>query len=65
MKNKNKYDLTELEFLIGSLTDGCGRKIKGKTYVEIKHGETLMTATTDNVLKTIMQFLEEEENGKK
>ena len=63
MRNKEKYDLTKLDFRISSSVNNCGRKIDPK-HITISHRETqeilYEVATYENVMAVIMRWLESE-----
>lgn len=59
MKNKEKYNLAELQFRISSSVNNCGRKIDPKHITITANGEKVLEkATYGNVLEEIMRWLE-------
>ena len=62
MKNKEKYDLTKLTVRSFYMVDGCGRKIDGKSRVDIEYDGELVASrqTKENVIDCVFKWLEEE-----
>lgn len=59
MKNKDKYNLMELEFVPKSLTNGCGKRVLGYD-VEVKYQDKrIVRFKCDHLLQGIMKWLEE------
>lgn len=60
MKNKDKYDLTELSITEAFQVDGCGKKIPSSRMVCImKRGTTLaQIKTEESMLYTLLRWLE-------
>lgn len=61
MKNKDKYDLTELSITEAFQVDGCGKKIPSSRMVCImKRGEELaQIKTEESMLYTLLRWLEQ------
>lgn len=63
MKNKERYTLTDLDFTISYMTDGCGRKVEKPYYVTVYYqGETVLfrEQVSTQLHKWLMRWLEEE-----
>lgn len=62
MKNKDRYDLTELDIKLSYMTNGCGKKIDNPVYITIqnKGNAVLEEATYDNPFRFLMKWLERE-----
>lgn len=59
MKNKDKYNLIELEFIPKSITNGCGKRVLGYD-VEVNYqGKWIARIKCDHLLQGIMEWLEE------
>lgn len=61
MKNKEKYDLTEIDCIVGWQVNGCGRKIESTREITISHkGKTLKKERTQKgLVPYLMEWLEE------
>ena len=62
MKNKDKYDLTQIDIQLSYMTNGCGKKIDNPVYVKvIADGKPVLEdATYDNPFRFLMRWLEDD-----
>mgnify|MGYP007022104545 CR=1 FL=1 len=64
MKRKEKYDLCDLTISVGYLVDGCGKRVEGERYVQLKKDGIVLLSEVikDNrIMDRILQWLEGEE----
>ena len=62
-KNKDAYNLTELDVEVKYMIDGCGKKILKPIYIDIKQGDKyIIKDAIANVgaLKWLLEWLEQE-----
>lgn len=62
MKNKDKYNLTDLTIEASYLIDGCGKKAKNMRYLTIKYnGQILLSELVHGKpSERLMEWLEED-----
>lgn len=62
MKNKDRYDLTQLNITASYLTNGCGKKIEGMRYLTIKDGDKVLLSEMVNgkPIERFVRWLEED-----
>lgn len=62
MKNKEKYELGDLDISIASSVNGCGKRIDPKHITVMYRNNIVFTATTyENPFKVLFRWLEQDD----